>query len=1749
MPEIKVNPVVADVSPSMYDALKNSGATPQEVSLIEQISYAQKKGMELRRLDKGVAKNEFTKLNPAAQTQIKALFPNDPYLQPDPSILARLGKGIVSVASVPLSPLIGMFRTMGQYGKAINTPLRVGFQATVQDKSIFSKKVWDDAYQGKDLYNQNDIDKLNKKYGEANVHVAMGLTAGKQPGEILSTYKDGTPDPEILNALSDSLNNKDFSIIMDDVKLARFSPGRSEVRAEYDYKQSHPQQSSIWHYAKKILLGEDGPNIVRTQGLSDEQWKKQYDAAWRTYAKRRSGAIDAIYQLGIDPLTYVTGGGTKAGTVGERITKNVQEAIKLGGPEAGAAEAFKMPQVRDLWDNTAGPLIDKYTSATNQAEKGLALRDIKRNLPGYDDIEIIRSMSRYGVKDAATAEKYFAEVDNTHKLISGGIAGTNFYRNGVATARNQRQLTQGRLAFLEAMFNPVTGVSSPRKTVEELQAQSKNAWEILAKTGEQIDQGVNPAITKLLDIDQDISKTQKLAFKLGTLAARNPGKGAILYGNDAYKTIETFRNRARILLPRDMADTVTQFFLEAPVDQQIAAIRNIYAATMQKNGLEGAPHGREFIQEVLDKTFNDRMGFGNTSELEVSRELAGVFSKNTIQWMNDVATIPNRGGIHPFQLVTAVAALDDAAIAQLRASINKMNSPLALFDYATNNKLVRGYTNFWSWANLFPRLGIRSTVDETSMYAITAPSDDVMRFAMGGGRKEGQFLSMATGSKEAIGPIRRAFEKIRGGGPSDYMTLERRKEIIENLRKRLSTDVGYDIPTEEIQHVLIREEIAQRAYDAIFHGVSNEERQYLIDAIKHSPNFLDGAVSSLASRSSLNGKFVEDEFRNPMFTVSEIEKALDDVGKEIGQKTGLTTGRVFSSIPTKDLIKENSKFLTLAHYDNFALRFAYNDVTLIDKKRFTPVNAFFIFNGLKTPSDAERATRMLLKDIGIDYTDTIDNSVKDPVLLESFLSKFGYTTTLRQRGISDVEIARTHIETMLADLRNTFHGGKEAYNQNLMNLVKEKYFDLQEMEKAGKPIYNKWEKAAARVNFQEFEEATQGYQPIGSINTRVKFPGFEPDEEGTITSMISKFGNKTLEAMDHQVNGLFRQKALVITYNRIRKELAPLQEAFKEKQEKLLLAENGFDKKKAAELASELAAKRYTEIAMSDASNLILKYADNQAIRSNFAVSIRTLGRYYRANEDFQRRMFRVIKDKPLQTLYRIRLAHVAIGAQGSIYNDQDGRDYVIFPSDSIINSAVAPTVNFLFNANDTYKIPQFNDVKMRLDLVNPSFSADAGAPTLSSPIAAASVVAIKSLLNMQSFMGRKLPTQPAGSQAASLIEQMVLGRIGKDMTLARAVVPMLASNAYSALSPSDQTREVVSAGIQAISYLQAYGHGIDYTKGKMDDEMYKMLKNVRIAAHNTLVARFIFGMISPSAPILQESKGLPDYYKAIGGMTLRSEFYSILQGIKDAYGPEIKDPYSLATSIFNGKYPGKSIYIAPRTTKEIKVLVQTTNEVKNWAVKHNDFISKHGDAAWVFAPKIGQFNASVYTWMQSQDMINQPKLEDFLKTALVAEDKNTYFQIDRDLETALTGELNLEKRKQLIDQAAVDRQSLLASNPYLKEALLGQNGRPQDEITMDSIREVVADKNSPISSKDRHYMATALTEMDRLVSFANNPDMKQVSNFVQIKQDLRDEIETNINKLALVNPSVKEAYQYVFKPIMNFYSKDTVSVLRKVND
>ncbi len=85
-------------------------------------------------------------------------------------------------------------------------PYKVARQVA-QGESIFDWKVWDDAWDGRDLYDNKAIAEAENTFGKAKIYVAKGLLEGKKPGEILEAYGDLTP--EITAAIEEAFNNPD----------------------------------------------------------------------------------------------------------------------------------------------------------------------------------------------------------------------------------------------------------------------------------------------------------------------------------------------------------------------------------------------------------------------------------------------------------------------------------------------------------------------------------------------------------------------------------------------------------------------------------------------------------------------------------------------------------------------------------------------------------------------------------------------------------------------------------------------------------------------------------------------------------------------------------------------------------------------------------------------------------------------------------------------------------------------------------------------------------------------------------------------------------------------------------------------------------------------------------------------------------------------------------------------------------------------------------------------------------------------------------------------------------------------------------------------------------------------------------------------------------------------------------------------------------------------------------------------------
>ena len=1672
-----LKPIVAEVSPNLYSAAMRANLNPSEQSQIEQMTWAVKKNKELTRMDDDSARKAFDNLDPNAQEGLKVFFGTADYMQTPPDFSDRLMGALKFTGKAIASPLIGLFKVAGAYNRIINTPYLLARQVA-QGESIFDTKVWDDAWDGKNVYDNGALAQAIDRFGKTDVFIAQGLLSGKKPGEILDSY--GTLTPEITASMEKAFNDPDaFKQVMDATKYAQVSPGRDIAR----------------------MLDTKPP---ANGGLAGDY----IDGG----TKNLSGVIDFIYQIAIDPLTWITGGTTKAATRGTQLAELVTKA----GPDIGSGvrEVFKDKSVIKLWDEQFGPQIERLAKTQTEAEKAIVRREIGRQFPGYNNDEALNFFANNEMFNANKAEEIFSDSHGVFYLLSGRVDGMMFRRNGVVTARRERRLTTGLVNKLDEVFNA-------RRTAGELQSKGDDVWDGFIKSGEKSDLGVNPNLAKVVEGEEDFKKGLR---KIGLMAARNPAGQSILTGNDAIKTIETVRQYARLVVNRDMADFIAVKFLKATEDEQIVVMRNLYAAIMQRAGITD----KAIIEEYLKKTHNGRAGFTSTADTRIPSEFAAVMSKDATENINDVNYLSGSSAIQPSQIAAGIGPLPLEEIALKANEIKTKSSLVGAIKGATGTRFAKNFVDTWTIFTLFPRLGIRSAVDEGFMYAFTAPGRNLIDFARQKGKAGGIAAAAYTGRADAEGIGLALIKKLGGKTPSGYLNIEERNRIIQ----KLADDSG--ITVAELDVLRINTEIAERA-SIFLKGLDEQEKAYWFQAMVHQPDVLNSMANSIAARTSIGGRF-DEIFSGTSINASELTRALNAGGAKADP---LKVGNLYNEVDIARLIQADPAYLTLAHFDNWYIRFAtprqHGKLQLADSFRVSPAVAFFSNKALKTPEDFTNAVDDMMRYLGMSKKggEWIINSANETAA-KKFLSYFGDTVFQRQKGLTDNQIIRVHIERMLMDMRDNFHGSGGKYNENLFDTIARNHNALVAKElETGKKISNKWQKAVQQIAYKDFDELTQGFKPSGVINTRIKFPEFTDFD-----SAYKKLGNGMMDLMDRQVNAILRQPAVMVTYFKLRKNYAGIESAYAKKLLDQARRENAEALKRNPGYIDTLTQritlqteKHFSELVMNEAADTILKFADNPSIRTNFAISVRTVGRFYRATEDFWRRMYRM-KDVAPTALYRMRLAHLGLDSSGIMHQDQEGNNYIMMPMDNIIFKATDTTLRALTpGADGGYKEPLFNDFTLKINNINPSFSPDSGLPLLSGPIAALGVLGMKNLIG-------NVPI-PGAERAATEFDNFALGRLGDNMDITRALVPATLSKLWSFLPINEKTRQEVTAAQQAIAYNAANGKFLD--PNSTDQEKYDYLKNVRISAHNVIALRSFLGLISPVAPSIQESKGVPDYLLDVGVTGLRNEFWDIFESIQKRYGDEVQDPYEMALSIFTGKNPGKIIYTVARDEKQTKVLITKTKQMQDWALTNKKFIGMYGEAAFIFGPHTGDFNSGVYNWLQSADLLKDKDIQTYYDDVMVAEDKQKYYDIAKWETEQLGTQTYVSERKKIIQTATAARQGLLASNPLLLAAITGGgNEIATEEGMLRSLKQIIEDSDSPVAPGLRIKMKSAVQAMEDFMSFSKDESVKGLFNASSLKRQYRDRVENIINELSTQDPALKEAARAIFNSILKYYSRDT---------
>ena len=1726
------------ISPNLYNAAKKANLSPTGEKILINFTEAYATGLNLNQMDSSVARKSFLQFGKDEQKQITNLWGERDYSKPDESNITKI-KNVALKYTVP-GLIVNTVRTAadasfaysrGQTafitGGLTSNPLGIKVPVISRDESVWTKDTWNKAYDGKEVYNQEEVQRVIEEYGPLKVKIAQDRIAGITFGETLfKNSLNGKVNQELIDVHNEiDKNDKEFGVLIDKVKLAQYSPGRNITNF---LTASVPPENAQWENTQSNPFAVF---LTKQLGLDDPIKRKETYARLRQSKNYISGTIDAGFLIFSDPLTYLSFGltaGAKGAAKAEMYFRNKK-----------IPELFRLKEVRNGW-NEVGPILETLSKTTNPAEKA-ALRTkigIKSNgrLQNTEIQDILIEAKAFNAKGA---ERFWTEdVHNVKILGSGSTEGISLWLNTIPFARSTRHSVNITNRLIEMTFNK-SKYADDAIGYSLLNSKAETFLKVARDLGMKEDFAATGGIVSdIKDIEQNADKFMN---RLRRNFQKSPQGMPVFYGKDANKSVEVIKLLAQQLYTRSVAKVIAEMYPTLSVADQILTMRGIYASIMLKVGAEP-----KYIEEALEKTFTNKGNFTTFTNVDIPLGFDAILSPFLRKGIINGGKISVDGGLHPRQLVNSIEPLDFASLLQ-NASKTKAYGGSKLTtesgSYIKNNKkqfLINIYQamgrskvaneiNSWGvTSQLYPRLGLRSVPEELITLAWALPLRVMSELASGRGRQYAEFLTTYSASVSGVGPfLKTPYYKVRNElsdrlkkstsikitrrGPDaipltvreNYSTVIAARKTKDNIAraKKYGTTPKIVNP-EDVTPAEIIEELFYEV-QSIVQIKDSTDLRYLHDLIVNRPDILGNFGSSLAATTGINGR-VSAEAAQFIFPQDAAVKALAELG---GRKT-----KEYKKVDPIKLAKQSPSQLTYIHKNAIDANFGGNNSTVLSNgNTFDPSITFFTHDGLRNEFNFTTAVDELL--------DKLDVSNLKSNVLRDYIEKYARTPKLRKE-YNDTEIATIYIQQMLLDLRQTFHGGT-GYNDDLFRAISQNYNDLVKSDPT-KP--GKWGMATKSIDQVQFADLTKNHLPATEINSVFDF------EKISIKDQILKTPQVAMEQMDRIITAFVRQPVVTVLYMLSRKRYSNLEMDLASQQYKIALKDNPkLDPRRLKIKTNKYAADFFADISTTEAVNTLMKYVDNPGVQSNLAISGRFLSRYYRAGEDFIRRSTRILNEQGVEQLLRMRLLFQGLEPRGDVYEDANGEPYYVFPTDNIINNAINPVL-------ERFGLPQIYgdlDITTRLASLGPSLAVDANRPALSN------VTGMLSVKTAQSLLG--LFDQDLTDYLSVELDDLTLGTQGGQLTWEKtikfgvhgAVIDIL----NLAILP-EHSRLLNSTVISAMSQDEAMGVGIpkfDTDKQNAEAEVI-YLDNLNARVKSLLFWVILTSKVGPTSLQLQEGKQLSEADRLAGFKNIRPVLFDIYNGITKS-DPTLSPSaaYEQTLAIFAKDNPGKTIFSISRDEKSTKILLAQTEEFRNWLLFNKSFTEKYKDTSYIFAPRSGNFNVNIYRDLEAFGLVKDLKYKDYLYKIKTQQDKVRYYAIDVEKEKRLQQTASIATRKQIINEAEDKKAFLKAGNPYLKLALGGDApGTADEEIMLQTLKEIVRDSRAPISETQKINMTYALDLVNNFISYAKSSASRSSRSFSNDKKSKDYELRKSLKEIGLVDEAVREANRAIFTPILN---------------
>jgi hypothetical protein len=1378
------------------------------------------------------------------------------------------------------------------------------------------------------------------------------------------------------------------------------------------------------------------------------------------FYKAISGAVDAAYRVFADPL--IIGGKVK------RLydVKKYAVDVIIGDTVKGGrklTEYFAKPSTTAFWDEYGAKLaeFDKATKAGETVAKAAARQELIRLAPEFGPAVVSDFLkAQIPVTNAATAKAYFENATQVTEMMKGAVG-----RRRVLAPR------------LDAARKTRIAIATGANKVFNIDKMGSKFVDNLFFGGAATDDGIREM---LVDGQKEISDIVK--------ANDNPKTTGRFSTAMVQKRIDNFKRKfevipffkddvldvtavdapqqmyrlARLVLPQRESRLISEAFDSmTDVNQRKDVFYGLWSTIADIRGLNATEPGQLIVRQLVGKG-QTRFSVGRFGKLKDGSEVAIIPSDNS-------------------NFVSAPSLVDIDRAATRSGLIQRMVGQ-------GNKDWVEQMTSTWSFLTLAgPRYAIRNATEDLM---VGLAIGQVTPWGLVNARIASTRLNTARGMQKGLTKA----ERVAANPMGAVIRFVNKKEA-ESFAKRIDD---------------IEENIA----------IANEEIKTLRNVVKSST---DEAAKAEARRKiaelrkSVKGGPVQQ--RRIILAQALNEGKLNRVYKVLGrkplgqaEKDLLAEQILYGDLDNalEDIVEGGKNFAVGSDYVSRAVNFT----------RQHGVRSVALKIEFPRPYTKARNAR--------GYTD-IPIGLQNEASLVSWLMRISYYANDELGAIAVANLDDPDVVKLIFNWLDDPKNKKivDAFRLESNGFTKQQHAVT--VYKATRELFEKQRDGSINLDLlnkiRSIDPATGRYMISGKLSLDdlptneldvpkyVVGPTLVPvSESGNITSSLMEKGWTWLGLSNARLS---REPLALAEMIKVRKQMrsSGFEEAFIKAHIKDI---DPTDLRK-VEAGTEFAKRKLAEIVEDRARLQILAYVDNPMVRSQLAFSIRNFARFYRAQEDFYRRMSRIVKYNP-EAIVKAALTYEGIVHSGWVQKDDQGEAYFVYPGIEPVYRAVQGALVGL-GIPAEFRVPLPVQFGAQLKMITPSLNPDSIIPTLAGPAAA---VPMKVIANLVGVFDKG---------AADTITRVTLGKYAEGQSVLSAFLPAHINRLYSAMDRDERDSQYASAWRKAVTYLEASGNGIPKTynpDGTLKAPTPAELEAYRVKVKNTVIGilgtRFVFGFFAPASPQIKLKSDMAAWVQDNG----RANFKQVWNKLLDQYPGD----YDKAMAKWVELYPDQIPFTVTESERQTVAYFRYAEESGNFVNQNKELFKNYPQAAAFLIPHKGGFSWDAYKTMTDMGLIKNKRVEDYLREVQTASDLQTYYEKKNEFEAGLEGAIDFQRtelRKEFNDWKDV----FFAGRPLVAEELSQGSQKAINRLrALDDLKAMLDDPTAKVMPATQNALKKMLNLFN---SYKQQKDeFEQFGGNAELIRMVKDDTIVEMQRLSEFNENTKAAYDVLFGSLLN---------------